>query len=126
VFARVVLLISAGIFGYFGALTLWSPSRMAAMVDFALTTPTASVELRAMYGGLGIGIALFLLLAAFRSELAPAGLWATALMLGGLGAGRLAGLLLTPGARPVMWIALAVEVVGGVMALLALRSLPPR
>lgn len=126
IFARIVLVISAGIFGWFGVLTLVSPARMAGMVEFGLQSATASVELRAMYGGLCVGIALFLLLAAWRAELAAAGLWAAALMLLGLGAGRLAGLLLTPGARPVMWIALAVELVGGAMAVLALRAMAPR
>jgi hypothetical protein len=109
-FPHIVLVGCAAVFAGFGVLSLLAPRRMARMVEFSSESPTARVELRAMYGGLELGIAAFLVWAAFRAEWMEAALWATLLMIGAIGTCRLVGLVVESGARRGMWFAFGIEV----------------
>jgi len=122
-FPHIVLAVTALVFLAFGGWGLLKPRSLAKAVDFVADGPTALVEIRAMYGGFDLGIGLWLAWVAFHPSQFAVGLTATVFMVGGLGAGRLIGLLTTRGVRAVMWGAFAVEAIGTAAAVLALRSL---
>lgn len=124
-FPQIVLLVSAAVFAGFGVLSVLSPQRMANMVEFGSASATSRVEIRAMYGGLDLGCAAFLAWAAFTPALLVPALWATLLMIGGLGLFRLTGMIMDRGFRPAMWIALVAECGAAAAAGGALRTLPP-
>lgn len=72
-----------------GANTFVDPLRAVAPLELNVNTVSALNELRATYGGMQVGIGLFLLAGARRAALARPALLAQALMVGGLAAGRL-------------------------------------
>ncbi len=74
-----------------GLNTFWDPARSVAPLDLQASTASALSEVRATYGGLQIGIGLFLIVGARRAAVARAALLAQGLMVGGLVAGRLVG-----------------------------------
>ena len=96
-FGKAVILVDALIFLGLGAVMLYDPLPLLAGVGVGAVGPESvagSTELRAMYGGLELGLGLFCLLGLLRpAYLAPA-LAMSTLALAGLGAGRLAGILL--------------------------------
>lgn len=72
-----------------GLYGLAAPSRLIAPFGVALPTPEARAEVRAVYGGFGIAVALLLALAALNVGPLRAGvLWATAGALLGMAFGR--------------------------------------
>lgn len=123
---RIVLVLSAGAFVAFGALFLTLPVEMARAVALDLGSATARTEIRSVYGGLEVAIGLLLLGSALRGARRDAlrdGLRASALLYGGLAAGRAVGLALEGGGERVLWLLLTGEVVAAVASLLALRAL---
>jgi hypothetical protein len=89
----VLWLISLTFLG-FGLAFLLNPSGMTEGLDIALPTLRAEIEIRAFYGGLEIGFAVFLALAAGRPTWRQPALVATTLVLGGTAATRVVGQLL--------------------------------
>ncbi len=59
-FSRFVLAVSALAFLAFGLAYVVSPVKMAALTLVEATTPVGVTDIRAVYGGLQIGIAMFL------------------------------------------------------------------
>ena len=90
-FSKVVVVITALIFLGFGLVILFAPGAVMGMVNFDVSDPIARTEIRAFYGGLEIGIALFLAHCVFLGGRARAGLVAGTLMLGGVFFSRLLG-----------------------------------
>jgi hypothetical protein len=82
----VVLLV----IGWYG---LTAPGTLMAPLDIPLVGPTAHSEIRAAYGGMHVGMGLFLLVTALRPALHDIGLWANLCIMGGLVAGRLASVV---------------------------------
>ena len=113
--ARVVLGLTSLVF-FVLAVALLARPQLAALVDLAPATPTARVELAAMYSGLELGVAAFLALCAFRSGAwVGAGLLLGGFALGGLGTVRLGVSLAVGPVGPLMyWFALA-EILGAVL-----------
>jgi len=120
---RAVLLAIGLAFVGYGAACLVAPAATTAWSGIALRTPSAMTDLRATYGGLGIGVGGFFLYAAFRPALLAAGLIAAFAACAGLAGGRLLGVLLDGGAEGMTLFALAVESTGSVLAAAALRRL---
>jgi hypothetical protein len=118
-FARLVLGLSALAFAGIGAAFLVAPEAMAARVGVSLAGAAAANDVRAVYGGLQLGIAAFLFHSARRPDVVSngpdvlrAGLAVQLFSFGGLAAARFASLLLdgNPGA---LGLALhAAEIVG--------------
>ena len=88
-FPIIVLALCALGFLGFGAWLLVEPTGALAKIGIGATTPTGLVELRAFYGGLEIGLGLFLGWCLLRPEWREAGLWLVVLANGGLGLARL-------------------------------------
>lgn len=113
--ARIVLGLTALVF-FVMAVALLARPQLAALVDLAPTTPTARVELAAMYSGLELGVAAFLALCAFfgGARLRP-GLLLGGFALGGLGTVRVGVALAVGPVAPLMyWFALA-ELLGAAL-----------
>lgn len=105
-------------FGGFGIWLLLVPGALKA-VDIPGESPNARTEIRAMYGGLEIGIAIFLLCCFFEPEWIQAGLLFQLFALSGLALGRLIGIALERGrVLKVFWFFFLLE--AGVAALTGL------
>lgn len=71
---------------------LRAPATLMDPLGIPLDGPAALSEIRAAYGGMHVGIGLFLLATALRTDLRRVGLWANLCIMGGLVAGRLASI----------------------------------
>jgi|GEM_PF-411701 hypothetical protein len=107
------------------ALGLWlcaDPTGGLAGVQVAALNPIGETELRAMYGGLEVGLGIFGLHAARNAALGVAALWANVYVLTGLAAARAAGVLLGGGDSPIMRTLLSFELVSLAVNVWALRA----
>jgi hypothetical protein len=122
--ARLVLVLGGVAFVVLGlASTLW-PLPMARVVEIPLPTPTARIDYAATYGGFELGFGVFLLASARRRTWLAPGLWASASALAGFALVRALGLVAAAGpATSVIFVALALEIIGCVLSVLALRRL---
>ena len=124
IYARIVLFLSALMYGGFGAAYLARPKAMAKLTHFELTSPTAVTEIRAFYGGMELGLAALLVVCAIRPDWAGAGLLALALLSGGTVVARLIGFAADGSATAFLWKVLAAEVLVaalGIVGLIVLR-----
>lgn len=99
-FARLVLGLSALAFAGIGAAFLVAPHAMGARVGVSLSGAVAANDVRAVYGGLQLGVGVCLAWLARRPQTLRAGLTLQLFGFGGLAAARFASLLLDghPGA----------------------------
>ena len=93
----VLVIIVAIFFAGMGAAALVRPAVIWAPFGVAPTTPAARTEVRAVYGGFGIAVAILLVVAdnasaGFRDGV----LVATAVALAGMAAGRIVGFVVEP------------------------------
>jgi hypothetical protein len=121
--ASVVLWLCAGSFAGFGLLFLALPAKMAGSVELVANTGTARTEVRAMYGGLELGIAAFLVWCALDPELLAVGLVAAGLLLAGIGAGRLLGAVIARVANRLTVTLMVLELGAAAAAFWALSAL---
>jgi hypothetical protein len=129
IFARIVLGLAALMHAAFGVAYLFWPVKMAGMTKMQLTAPIAVTEMRTFYGGLEIGLAVFLALAAIRAEWVDAGLALTTLIYAGIVLARLLGMALDHSADGFLLKIVGVEVLtlvlaGAALAWIALRKTP--
>lgn len=119
---RLSLRLTALAFAGFGVALLARPALIAALgIEFG--NPTAVTEIRAFYGGLELGLALFFALASTREAWLRPALFAQAAALGGTALARLIGIVLDGSAGPYLVLFGALEGVGALLAVLALRTL---
>jgi hypothetical protein len=112
-------------FGGAGLAFLVAPELLR-FVDLAPGTAAARSDVRAVYGGLELGVAALLGACAHRPEWLRFGLVAQALAFGGLVLGRLVSLALDGAPTPIAVALGLAEALGAILALLALRGLRPR
>ena len=94
--AEIVLTIGALAFAGFGIVLLIAPAKMR-VVDLLPGSANARTEVRAMYGGLEIGIAIFLgLCLQYEDSIGP-GLSLLVLTVGGLAVARVIGIVIERG-----------------------------
>jgi hypothetical protein len=117
------ILFLAGIgFVGFGLAYAIAPVRMAALTQVAVPTGTARADFTATYGGLQLGIGVFLLLCTRTPAWTIPGLWAALTTMGGFAALRILGILRAHGRLgAAIWIALAIEILGVALTLIALQ-----
>ncbi len=109
--ARSLVILGGLIFLGFGSWLLAIPEALGG-IGIELNGPDARIDVRATYGGLELGIALFLFLCATRAEWLRVGLIAATCGIAGFGFGRLVGIVLEGGeAGTLMWSFLAIEAV---------------
>ena len=98
-------------FAGFGIALLIFPN-LIGLVGVKELTNSGLVEIRAMYGGLQLGLALFFLLAINRPRWVRPGLIIHMCVIGGLAIGRIFGLVVTNWqAKPLVYLILAAELI---------------
>ena len=120
-FPRIVLAAAAVLFAAFGIAFAAFPYRLAALVDIALPTSTATIDFIATYGGFEIGFAVFLFKCLARPERVRLGLLASGCAVAGFAIARAIALLVVGGAKPVIYGALAFETVCATLAFVAAK-----
>jgi Domain of unknown function (DUF4345) len=115
----VLAIAGLGFIGFGIAFLFW-PDALLTGIGIQASSTQASIEIRAMYGGLELGLGIFLLscLATARQR---TGLWLSLASYGGLGLARLASMLLLGASSPFLVFALVWEGVVAALALLALN-----
>lgn len=88
---RVFLTLSVLIWLPYGLFCFYQPGYLAGAAGVAASTPTGTVELRAMYGGLQAAIGALALAGVLRPALRQPALVALVFLTAGLGVSRLAG-----------------------------------
>ena len=122
-FPTVVLLLAALGFLGFGGWLLVDPAGGLAGVDIGATSAAGLVELRAFYGGLEVGLGLFLLACAARPAWRVPGLWLVLLGNLSIGLARVYGIASSGVFNAFFAAALAWEFGFPLLAWLALQRL---
>ncbi len=118
--AHWALALSALVFGAAGALFLAAPGTVA-RAGIVLTSASADGDVRAVHGGLELGLGIFFAAAMARPAWHRPALLVAALAFGGLAAGRLLSWFFAGLPEPLGLALHAVEVTGLALALAALR-----
>jgi hypothetical protein len=106
----IALWVGALSFAFFGVWLLVRPNALRA-VGVIAENADGRAELRAMYGGVELGIAAFLGLCLVRPDFTEAGLWLQLLALGGLAVGRLLGISVEKGGvGKLIWFFASLEI----------------
>ena len=121
----LVVLAGLGFLGY-GIAFLIAPEATLAGAGLQLTGTGAVVELRAFYGGLELGLGLWLIFAGLNDTLVRPALWLTLASNGGIGCSRLLGLALGGAWIPFFGYALPWELGFAALAAGALLFSRPR
>lgn len=119
--AAVVLALAALMFGGFGALLVSNPELLDHWLDIKAGTE-GRTELRAFFGGMELGLAVFLLACASKPAWRGVGCLAVALLCGGTAAGRVYGFFADHSFTWKLAGFLAVEVLFVVLALAVRRG----
>ena len=94
-FSRITLLLAGLLFGYFGLLFLFFPnSELASVLPLKPSTNAGLGEIRAIFGGMELALAIFFLHAAITAKYLNETLILSIGIFAGFGFGRLLGLLL--------------------------------
>ena len=123
--ARVFLAVMAGVTGCYALAFLARPDLLGRLVELDYRGPNASAEVRAFYGGLELGLALFFLWAALHPPVVRTALVCFALCFGCAGAARAWGLAEFGFSGPTQPAATAVELVTAGLAVWLTWRLPP-
>lgn len=118
--SRVALALCAAIFAAIGFMFLFFPVYFASAVHIELRHAAGVTDLRAVYGGMDLGLAVFFFLCALRGWIQP-GLLASALAFGGLAFGRAFGFLVNGGFEGINRVLFACEAAGLVISVVLLQ-----
>lgn len=121
-YARIFLVVQVLLLAGFGIAYFLRPQEMGAVSGMLLMESAAVTDVRAFYGALQIGLAVFLGLALARHELTRPALTLLLVLYSSLALGRIAGLWLDGGAQQTfnLW-AILFAVVSALLAGWALR-----
>ena len=125
-FAKAVLIATGLMYLAFAVAFLVAPAELGGWVHLGVAHPVARTELRAFYGGLEIGLAVFLLLCVSRPGWIAPGLLAAALVLGCTAAARIVGMAVDRSAGTTVVAILLVEVAFAVASAVAWVGARPR
>jgi hypothetical protein len=117
---RIALITGASAFTGFGIACLVRPRKMLRRLDIRPQSSRGTTELRAMYGGLELGLGAFLAAAAGNARWSRPALVAQTLGLGSLAASRFVGILVDRPRGNLMKGLFAAEVSGAALGAVAL------
>jgi hypothetical protein len=123
--ARTYLRILGAMTLFFGLIYLLSPRSMTDPTGFGPLGPSATTDVRATYGGLQIGLGLFLLWAAAQEARVRVALVLQVLTIGAVAASRAFGILLDGEASGLLVAALLFEILLTLVSVALLRRLTP-
>lgn len=120
-FSGAVLWLTAIGFAYFGVRFLLSPTEMARTLGIDLNTGDATSDVRAVYGGLELGVGFFIAYNALDSRRHHEGLVASLCTLLAMGLTRFIGIVAVGFAvTPMLWSFLGIELGGTALCAVAL------
>ena len=122
-FVRIVLGLSAVTFGALGLCFLVDPVGWAAVVELQPGSPLAVSDIRTVYGGLELGLALGIGIGVVRPSLAHASLLVHNAAWGGLALGRVLSLGIAAPPGSYSWLLLGSEAFGLLLGVAAWRSM---
>ena len=114
--------LAAVAFGGFGLVLLIAPGVLG-LIGVEIARPAGAVELRAFYGGLELGMAVFFAAALMRPAWWRPALVVQVLAIGGAALGRLFGVIVGGGGEPLVYALMAAEAAGAAVGGLALAAL---
>ena len=117
-----LVLVVAFFFLGMGVLALARPERIVRLFGTTSLTREGRNEVRAVYGGFGVAVALVLIATQGRPELSGGVRLAVALALIGMASGRLVSVTLERGAGRIPWLFFLIELLLAGILLMALRS----
>ncbi len=120
-FPKVVLGISGLIFLLLGVANLLDPAGSMKLIGVNVPAGRGTVEARGIYGGLQLGLGLFMLVATARERWLRPGLSAQIFCFGGLAAGRVLGMLLIRDFGGPAMVKVVIEVTATLIGLIAFR-----
>jgi hypothetical protein len=123
-FGVAALLFGACLMGGLGSLYLFHPGALRASAAISAQTPSALAELRSTYGGLHVGVAVFLLACAMRSGARRTGLLFCGLAFAGAGLARFGGIWEFHVMEPKQVVTASLELAFSVITLFLHRRWP--
>ncbi|MGH2794654.1 MAG: DUF4345 domain-containing protein [Actinomycetota bacterium] len=122
--SMLLLRITSVLFVAFGIGFVVAPQDLAElMTDAAPSVPSAVTDMRATYGGVALGIGLFIGYCARRAETVRLGLLAAISVIASLGTARLIGIIIDGSPNAFMLVFLATEVASLLLLVIALRRI---
>lgn len=118
------LVVAAIMFGGFGAMLVLDPTWLDRWLEIRAGGVEGKTELRAFYGGMEIGLAVFLLLCAARAAWRGIGCVALGLLCGGTAAGRIYGFVVDQSFTGKLAAFVAIELLF-VVWVIGVRPRPP-
>lgn len=124
-FPVTLLWITSVLFAGFGTGFAVAPEQLADFLfDTSPATSSALTDMRATYGGVAIGLGLFIAMCAYRRQWVRPGLLASLLVLVGLATTRLIGIAADGSPNGFVLLFLGTEIVAAVLFLAAIRRSP--
>ncbi len=120
---RWVLWASALAYGGVGLAFLVAPQTMGAAVDLSLESATADNDVRAVYGGTGVGLAVFLVAGAARPGWHRPALFVVIATLASMASARFLSWAIAGAPGPIGYVLHGAEITGLVLGIVALRRL---
>jgi len=120
---KLLVLLTAAIFCAYGFIFVFFPvEALLFVVEGSVSTSSGVIDIRATYGGMSVGIGIVLYLLATTHGTLRIGLISVCLLMLGMAAGRIIGMVLDGSPNMYMYIYLALELSVSSLAVLLLRS----
>ncbi len=118
---KALILLNAVVFLLFGLGFVFFPEVLSLYItDSTPTTTSGTTDMRATYGGISLGFALFLGITSRNSQMLSLGTKAIVLVVGGMAVGRTIGIIQDGSPNEMMYINLALEVLIVIIGLVLL------
>lgn len=124
-FPTALLWITSVLFIAFGVGFVVAPKALADLTtNGEPNVPSAVTDMRAVYGGVALGLGLFIGYCARRRETVRLGLWASLFVVASIGLARLIGMIVDGSPNAFMVVFFATEIGSVVALIIGLRQLP--
>ena len=120
--ARIYLVITGVIFTGFGLYCLLDPLFLSEATGLILSTPTSTIEVIAMYGGLQTTMGLYLLYCSLQQNRVAQALLVSVFIFAGVAGARAYGLATHSGDTGYNFMAAIYEIISGLIALWLLQT----
>lgn len=122
-FPRILLWVNCALFVAFGVGFIGAPGFLSTLITGgAPSISSALIDMRATYGGMGLGVGLFFAFCARQPSSVRLGLIASLLVLGSIAAGRLIGIVVDGSPNAFMFVLLVAEMLFVALVMVAIKS----
>ncbi|MBM9576876.1 DUF4345 domain-containing protein [Leptospira sp. 201903070] len=119
--SKIFLLANIAVYEAFAIGFFLFPARLATWIGIEIRTTSALADFRAMYGGLCLGVGVFLLLGVFKKERVQAGILLSITTAGGLFLGRICTVLWDGPVNEYIYFSMSTEIVAVVIGVWILK-----